>query len=314
MTDDVVTENAPPPDPPAAVADTAAPDPALTGTADAPADEAADQVEKGYWPDDWRTRLAGKDEKLKARLDRFASPDNVFKSWLEADQKIRSGTFKQAALPENATEKEIADFRKAHGIPDAPDGYREHIAIPAEVTLTDADKADIDDFMAFAHANNLPPSAVKVAADWYFDSRMKAENALYESAQKLTSDRRVEIRAEYGKDYKANIGLANAFISQHIGEKGGDLTGLTLVDGTKLGDHPEFIRLIVNAARASAGDDVIVAAEFEKGGKSIDEEYDALMRLSLSSDPADRRKWNSDEVQDRLLRLAGARAAKNRAA
>src|SRR3990167_10392063 len=48
------------------------------------------------WPDDWRGRFAGKDADALKRLNRFQSPEGVYKSWRSLEQRLSAGEIKSA--------------------------------------------------------------------------------------------------------------------------------------------------------------------------------------------------------------------------
>jgi len=75
---------------------------------------------------DWRQTIAGEDEKFKSQLDRFKSPAEFGNAFREAQQKIRSGQFKDP-LPADADEKSIQAYREQHGIPGSSEGYLENL-------------------------------------------------------------------------------------------------------------------------------------------------------------------------------------------
>src|SRR6185437_360505 len=50
--------------------------------------DASGEAKEPQWREDWREKFAGKDEKTLARLKRFASPENVFRSFLELEKKF----------------------------------------------------------------------------------------------------------------------------------------------------------------------------------------------------------------------------------
>src|ERR1700758_5352632 len=77
---------------------------------------------QGFWPADWRERVAGEDPRGRERLGRYASPADVAKALIAAQNKISSGELKPA-LGKNASAEEVAQWRKAHGIPEVPDKY-----------------------------------------------------------------------------------------------------------------------------------------------------------------------------------------------
>lgn len=268
-----------------------------TATGDDTASEATSD-----WPEDWRDRLAKGDEKAMKRLARFASPENLVKTLIEQDKKISSGEYKRG-LPENPSEKELADYRKANGIPDeaTPENYG--ISWPEEFEASEADNEELTGFLGKMHERNAPPELVQEAWNYYTEARQKAEQELYDAAQKRTEDYRVELRSEYGKDYKRNTQIGNNFLAQQLGDKAPEFTALTLADGTKLGDHPDFVRFIVNAGLAAADDEALATTELS-GGQSIADAYREALDLKFS----DPKKYHTQEHQEKLQRLAAAKS------
>ena len=61
------------------------PDPAEASPGTPPEAEPEERQAPADWPDNWRELMAGDDEKVLKRLDRFQSPKNVAKSWLSAE-------------------------------------------------------------------------------------------------------------------------------------------------------------------------------------------------------------------------------------
>ncbi|MGA0595610.1 hypothetical protein [Enterovirga sp. CN4-39] len=240
------------------------------------------------WRDDWRDRLveklpAAEREKELARLKRFASPENVYKSLRELERKQSTGALK-AALPENPSPEEVAAYRKANGIPDNPDGYG--LAFPETIQADDGLKSDLAGFQKHMHDANVPPSAVKPAFDYFMKMTQDAAQRRHEAAKEAKVNNLVELRSEYGKDFKANVSAANGFIAKYAGEKAPDLVGLQLADGTVLGDHPEFIRFAVNAGLELAEDGAIETGGGASGGSMLDR-YKTIM-MNPRSTPAEK--------------------------
>src|SRR3990167_11368320 len=69
------------------------------------------------WDDGWREKIAGTDEKLLKRLERYPSVKAATDALIEAQTKIRSGEVK-FTLKDSATPEEIATWRKDNGIPE----------------------------------------------------------------------------------------------------------------------------------------------------------------------------------------------------
>jgi len=268
---------------------------------------------KPDWPDDWRDKFASKAkaedrEKLSRRLARFASPDNVLASYLDLERKMSQGSLKPT-LADGATDEEVASFRKAWGIPEKPEEYG--IAFPEGIDVTDADKADLSEFAAAAHKMHVPTAQAKGLADWYFALRAKAEQQLYDAAHELTINNRAAIKAEFGKEYDRNVRIAKADLTAVLGapERAEALVGLTLSDGTKLGDHPEFIRYAVAQALKGADETTLVTSDLDASGKSVDDAYRAALDLKFT----DPKTYHSESHQKKLATLAAAKARKKAA-
>ncbi|MFK7944566.1 MAG: hypothetical protein AB8B85_16855, partial [Paracoccaceae bacterium] len=117
------------------------------------------------WPEDWRTKLAGDDEKLQKRLDRMSSPADVLKSWRALEQKQSTGEMK-ATLPENATDEQVAEYREANGIPAEPKGYLDKL--PDGLVIGENDEEIVNGFLDKAHGMNADPEFVGQAIDWFY--------------------------------------------------------------------------------------------------------------------------------------------------
>lgn len=212
---------APAPGAPAKPAAPAAPAPgapaaAAPGAPAKPANALADGAEPGaaaapaaaaVWPDDWREQAVGADDKLLARLKRYASPRDVVNALFSAQNRISSGELK-AALPENATPEQAAAWRAENGIPAEPKGYE----LPEGITVGEDDKPVIESFLKFAHGANFRPEAVKGAIEWWFNDREQQIEALV----KADDDHRIEaveaMTAHWGQDRKRNQAMINALI------------------------------------------------------------------------------------------------------
>lgn len=299
-----------------------APDPGPQAPADptalSPADGAGNGAEQAAgadpavepdWRDDWRERIVAKlpaaerDKELH-RLRRFASPENLYRSTRELERKISSGVLKPA-LGEDATPEEVSAFRKAWGVPETPDDYG--LTFPEGIEATEADKAELAEFAQVAHAHNAPPAMVKGMVEKYFAMQERANQQMYEAAQEMTLNRKAEVMAEMGRDFNRNVRLAKADLVSVMGspEKAEALVSLTLADGTKLADHPDFIRYAVGSALRSADDEALVTSDLSTSGKSLQDAWNA----SLDMQATDPEKFHSEEHQARHKRLAAAIAA-----
>lgn len=245
---DELEVQAPATDNPAPVADQAVnPTPAVDAAkpADAPEKEIAPD-----WRDDWREKMAGGDAKELARLQRFKSPIDVYKSARELERKMSSGEVK-AKLADNATEEQIAAWRKDNGIPEKPDGYLEKL--PKGLVIGDADKPLIEGFLNSVHGKNAPPEVVAEAIDWYYRTQEEAVAAQVAADTEFRTTATDALRAEWGGEFRANINSITAFLdAAPPADDGTPLKGLLmdarLGDGTRLGDNPAALKWLAGLA------------------------------------------------------------------
>jgi hypothetical protein len=306
---------------PAQVADAGANPPTETTKIDKPADsggrpapatmaEGAEQTPaqakaEAKWRDDWREALAGKDEAKLKWLSRYQSIENAVDTGWQANNKIKAGQLRPVGLPENPSEDDIAAYRKAWDVPETAKDYG--IEPPQGLTFGDADKQSLDAFLAKAHASNIPKAHVQSMASAFFEQKAIEEQQLYEAAVELTTNHRAEIKAEWGRDYDRNARLGNADMVQVLGEeKAKGLASLTLSNGTKLGDHPDFVRYIVGSAMRSAEEGLLITPDAATGGKSVDDQIKEIQALKFGSD-ADRAKFHDPETQKRYEKLYQAK-------
>lgn len=180
---------------------------AAAGTAAAgPGTAAQAQVAPADFPADWRAKIAPGD----ATLERFASPKAMYESYAALRARMSSGELKAVTpFPSAGTPEQQAEWRKSQGVPEAPDKYD-----LAGVEFTDADKPVIDDFLKFAHGENIPGDLAKKVIGWrkQLVESQKAQQA--EAFAKATQETSDALNTEYGADYRRNMNaVANLFES-----------------------------------------------------------------------------------------------------
>jgi len=197
--------------PPAAVvAPAAVVTPPADGHAATPPATPDTPVVAGDWPEDWREKYAGTDEKVLNQLKRYSSPKAALDSLFEARKKISTGAAaKPAALADDATPEQIKAYREELGIPDAPEGYDTVIA-DGHVWGDDA-KPVVDSFTKFAHTKNTPPGVVKDMLTWWANERQGQADAY----AKLDADYRKanldKLSAEWGANLSRESRIATEF-------------------------------------------------------------------------------------------------------
>jgi hypothetical protein len=232
--------------PPAAEAPAAAPaeppasaPPATPPAATPPAEPAGD------FPADWREKAAGGDEKKLGMLKRYASPAAVADALANARDLIAKGQTRQP-LAADATDEQKAEYRKANGIPEAPDKY--DTTLPDGLVIGEADKPLVDGYLKYAHDNNLPGDVVKANLSWYYKEQDRQREAQFERDATTKQEVVTSLREEYGADFKRQVRAADDLLDT-VGPGFKDaLKQARMPDGTLVGANPQAERFFNNTA------------------------------------------------------------------
>ena len=200
------------------------------------------------WPEKWRdeiaTALKPNDAKFRERLDRFASPIEIARSYLAAEQKLSTGEQKPVGPPKDATPEQIGAWRKENGVPEKPENYSTEL--PGGLKFDDSAKPVLDKFLKAAHAKNYSQERVT-------EGLMEMHQLQTDQAAQLTefdNENRTKgmdaLRAEYGPDYQRNLNVAENFISTMPEDLRGDFLNGRLHNGQLIGADPRFIRWAVS--------------------------------------------------------------------
>lgn len=251
-----------------------------TGAADAGTDDASgdDGDKPSALPDNWRELAAGEDEDALKLLKRYGSMNGVVKALIEKEKLIRSGKIKRD-MPDPKDEKAMAEWRKDQGIPDSAEGYK----LPDTVSkrLIDEDKPILASFTEFAHAKNLPPSAVDAAAEWYVNMNEAAAEAQGKADTEAREAAEDSLRDTWSRDeYKGNMTLAKRFW-----ESTGipDLSEARLPDGRKIGNLAEFITFSSDRGREAFGDVVFSSSDSEQRHNNRRDEIEKIRNTDFDA-------------------------------
>jgi hypothetical protein len=301
---DTTTDTTPPPGGvPASSADNTPPpaDAKSNGNGAAPVGDITDSDVEGKegaatWPDDWRQRLAGTDPEALKRLNRFKGPDGVFKSWRSLEQRLSAGELK-SSLPKEASEEQVAEWRKENGLPEKPEGYALTRVIGHE--WTDADKPMLEGFLSEAHAANFSQAQVDNALTWYAKQQDQVSTQRFEADVQAKQSLEDTLRTEWGPEFRGNIGLLKRYMDSDVPEGGGAaLLSARLEDGSRLIDQPWFAKWVVGLARDTHGDASFIGGDSGvAAGVTRKKDIENIMH----TDP--NRYWKDKGMQSEYLAL-----------
>lgn len=198
----------------------------------------------GDFPDDWREKAAGGDEKKLNLLKRLASPKAMADAYFEAQQKIRSGLAKQ--ITAESTPEEIAEFRKANGIPEASDKY--DLNLGDGYVIGENDKPQVDQFLKVAHENNMTDAQAKAALKTYFSMQQQSNTAYLQKQAEFKETALTELRKEFGQQYDRNINLLKGYVENQFGDSADAILSAVDTTGTPLMNRPDVIRKFLSIA------------------------------------------------------------------
>lgn len=246
-----------------------------------PVVESAESKVEPDWREDWLDKMAGQDEKAKNILGRYASPKAVAEALVAAQKKISS--YKpQVELPQNPTEEDIKNYRKAYNIPDEPKGY--DIKLDNGLIIGEEDQVIVDKFLERAHARNAKPSEIKATLQDYFETQHAQTQEITQRLDAQRQEAEDELRAEWGGNYRQNANIINNFVTNKFGEQSENVLNAVLADGTLLKNNPKVIRQFLNLAQEV--DPVATIGRAGMDSNSIDQEIAAIEQTMKTNNKA----------------------------
>jgi hypothetical protein len=246
---------------------------------------------KGFWPEDWRNRLAGEDTKTLQRLGRFDSPEAIWKSMRSLETKLSSGEY-IPKLGENPTEEEVSAYRKANGIPDDVKGYG----------IDTGNDEVMGSFLETALKSNMPPQYVKGAIEWYngLQQQLETQQADLDTQTKTASED--ALRSEWGGEYRGNMVAIRNHLNGAFGEEfASQLMNARTPDGVALGSNETFLKGLARVALEMNPRDTLVPAGATQ--QTIQTRLEEIRHIRRTEPD---KYWKSETMQQEERRLIAA--------
>ena len=258
---------------------------------------AAGDGAKGYWPEDWREKVAGEDAKLKERLGRYATPADVSKALIAAQNKISSGELKPT-LGKNASKEEVAAWREANGIPPEATKYD-----TSKFEVSEDDRPLIDKFLAKAHAANMTQDQAQAALGAYFELTEEAQAGRTAKDEQTRTAAEDVLRTEWGSEFRANVNRATQLLDRVMDqETKGKFANARFADGVPILNDPGVLKALVQLALVENPAGTLVPSG--AGPNGLGDEIAKIEKFMATN----RNSYNKDEkMQERYRELLDAR-------
>jgi hypothetical protein len=258
------------------------------------------------WPEDWRQRLAGEDAALLARMGRFANPNDIVKSWREAEKKISSGQVVDSTpFPATGTPEDQASWREAHGIPATPDKYE--INLGEGMVLGEDDKPVVDNFLKAMHESNLPPKYANEALKWYWKYQDTAVQEQYNADAGQSEAGIQQLRDDWGPEYKANMNAIKGMLDSADTSFAEKIFHARGPDGQLLGNNPKIIQWLATTARTLNPAATLIPGDTTTSLLAVGDEITKIEKLMGNKHSEYWKGPGANKMQERYRQLVTAR-------
>ena len=195
---------------------------------------------------------------------------NLARSYVNAQRLIGAD---KVPLPVNPTDEDLDNIYGKLGRPENPDGYE--IAVDGNIVTEEVAKSYSD----VAHKLRLTPEQASGVLE-YYRSMVQETGSMSEAAEtQQRNDTEMSLRKEWGDEFDARIEDAGN-IAKQFGGNG--ILDMRLADGTKVGNHPDFIKAFANMAefrQSVTSEDTVSDAPISNVAtrQAAQQEIDAIM-------------------------------------
>lgn len=191
--------------------------------------------------ENWRDVF--KDEDVRKEAERSTDPDAFGKRVLDMRKQLSSAIVKPG---KDATDDQIATYRKAMDIPDSTDGYEfpEVEGEGAEAAQAEH-KAWADKF----HNLGIPTPAAKELVAMATEIRKQSQDAELAADKKFADETEAALNKAWGADAEKNKKLANRAGEQVFGDDFDTAREIQTKDGRFIMDHPVMMKMLASIGR-----------------------------------------------------------------
>lgn len=226
--------------------------------------------------------------------------ENLARSYVNAQRLIGAD---KLPMPVNPTTEDLDNIYSRLGRPESAEGYE--IPVDGNIVTEEVAKSYAD----VAHNLRLTPDQANGVLE-YYRAMVQESGSMSEAAEsQQRNSTEMALRKEWGDEFDVRIEDAGK-IAKQFGSS--DLLEMRLADGTKVGNHPDFIKAFANMAefRSSVTSEDTVADSTISSTLSRREAQAEIESIMASSVYTDRknvvgRQQAIDRVQELMEMLHG---------
>jgi len=155
---------------------------------------------------------------------------NLARSYVNAQRLIGAD---KVPLPANPTQEDLDNIYSRLGRPETPDQYE----LPVDGNIITEDIAA--QYADAAHNLRLTPEQAQGVLEFYKNNAMQGAETMQQNAEQQAQQVAAELQKEWGQAYEEKVSAAQSLVTEFADD---GLLNLQLADGTKVGNHPDFIR------------------------------------------------------------------------
>jgi len=197
----------------------------------------------------WKDSLPD-DLKAEKALESIQDIPGLAKSYIHAQKLV--GADKIPVPNKFATDEDWQAVYSKLGRPENPDAYEFNLKENSNI-----DENALKGFKETAHKNGLLPKQAEAIMNFYNDMTQNYIEDLNSKSEQGRINAEQTLKKEWGAAFDNKVQQASTIANKYIND---DFAHLTLSDGTKIGDHPDFIKAFANIAN-DLGEDKLVAAQ-----------------------------------------------------
>ncbi len=259
------------------------------------------------WGDGWRDQLAKTStdpDKEKKQLERYESPEAVWRKARELERRMSSGELR-STLKKDATTQELAAWRAENGIPAKPEEYK--LNMPAGKQAPKEDDAFLKAFQKSAHEAHYTQAQFDMALNTFYAEVDRQQSAMSEAEQRAVEACDEKLRQEWGADFKPNKAIAEGLLAKApAGFKDRIMNGY-LADHSPIRADPNTWKWLVQLGREVDPYATVVPGGGTGSAASVAARIDELKKMMGNSASDYWKGPNAEKLQEEYRNLVTAR-------